>query len=188
MPLRFGEFTDLVRELERVAELVEFVGPFEMMLVDDLPAVIVAFREVRRIFGFGERFVVGWTRFALPVCECSGHVDSLRSPPVCTSVDGTAGLDGAVHRRPSSIRRGHPGSPARDRVPVPRRRGRCCAWPRSSRPVPALRPQAGRRRLADGQTHVDVACSRGRGRRIAEPASSVSLAVSPISESVTCRR
>jgi hypothetical protein len=37
MPFLFGEFADLDRKVESVPEVLERVGAFEMVFVDDLP-------------------------------------------------------------------------------------------------------------------------------------------------------
>ena len=57
VPLLFGKFSDLVRELKRITEILERVLPFQMMTVYNLPD-IVDFSEVLGILFLCEWFVI----------------------------------------------------------------------------------------------------------------------------------
>jgi hypothetical protein len=58
MPLFFGEFTDFVGELKGVTEILELVGSFEMVTVDNIPDLGVDLGEILLVLRFIERFVI----------------------------------------------------------------------------------------------------------------------------------
>jgi hypothetical protein len=74
MPLFLSKLTNLVREVKRVAKVLEYVDTFKMMLVHYLPDSIVKLCEIVRILVLGERFVLGGACLTVLLFQCRCHI------------------------------------------------------------------------------------------------------------------